>query len=202
MAPHDHSYLQMDEIPAEELQTILEKRSLLPSSFCAKMIEVMRELQRRRSSSRVFQDCFMLSSANMSSPDTCPCRTLHTPLALLIPVISTPLPLPPRLQGKDGFITPRDLFRWADRKPATYQELAEAGYMLLGERLRQAAECDVVKEVLHKLLPRVQVESVGMYKSILQQTQPVGVEGASAVWINRCLIIPCVNTRTEAGVAG
>eukprot|EP00965_Chrysotila_dentata_P210645 6186010-Pleurochrysis_carterae.AAC.7 len=24
-------------------------------------------------------------------------------------------------QGKHGFITPRDLFRWAERKPGTYQ---------------------------------------------------------------------------------
>ena len=72
-------------------------RCELPPSFCNKMVDVMTELQRRRSSSRVFH-------------------------------------------GKDGFITPRDLFRWADRKPDSYQSLAEAGYMLLGERLRQQPE--------------------------------------------------------------
>ena len=70
--------LHMDEIPSEELRTILEKRCSLPTTFCDRMIDVMIELQRRRSSSRVFQ-------------------------------------------GKDGYITPRDLFRWADRKPGTYQ---------------------------------------------------------------------------------
>ena len=69
------------------------------------MVDVMTELQRRRSSSRVFH-------------------------------------------GKDGFITPRDLFRWADRKPDSYQSLAEAGYMLLGERLRQQPEQTAIREVL------------------------------------------------------
>ena len=44
----------------------------LPASFCGKMVDVMVELQRRRTASRVFL-------------------------------------------GKHGFITPRDLFRWAER---------------------------------------------------------------------------------------
>ena len=40
-------------------------------------------------------------------------------------------------QGKHGFITPRDLLRWAGRNPRTSQELAEEGFMLLAERLRR-----------------------------------------------------------------
>ena len=46
-------------------------------------------------------------------------------------------------QGKHGFITPRDLFRWADRKPLTYEELAEAhralerAYLRPSYRLRE-----------------------------------------------------------------
>ena len=40
--------------------------------------------------------------------------------------------------GKDGFITPRDLFRWADRKPRSYQELAEAGIFRLPPAEREA----------------------------------------------------------------
>lgn len=46
---------KMDEIPADELRTILEKRCLLPASFCTRMVDVMLELQRRRRSSNVFQ---------------------------------------------------------------------------------------------------------------------------------------------------
>ena len=42
--------------------------------------------------------------------------------------------------GKHGFVTARDLLRWANRKPATYQALADDGFMLLGERLRRDDE--------------------------------------------------------------
>jgi midasin len=105
----------MDEIPTLELQIILEKRSSLPPSFCAKMIRVMIELQRRRAATNVFA-------------------------------------------GKHGFVTPRDLFRWADRKAASYQMLAEAGFMLLGERMRATTEQAVVREVLIKLLPNVALD--------------------------------------------
>lgn len=38
--------------------------------------------------------------------------------------------------GKHGFITPRDLFRWAERGAISYQDLAENGFLILGERLR------------------------------------------------------------------
>jgi midasin len=52
--------------------------------------------------------------------------------------------------GKKGFITPRDLFRWADRQPQSYQQLAEDGYMLLGEVTsnRSAASCVLIFLVL------------------------------------------------------
>lgn len=47
--------------------------------------------------------------------------------------------------GKHGFITPRDLFRWAERGAAGYQALAEEGFALLGERLRSAEERALVQ---------------------------------------------------------
>lgn len=50
--------------------------------------------------------------------------------------------------GKHGFITPRDLFKWAGRGAVGYQELAENGFLLLGERLRQPAERAEVQAVL------------------------------------------------------
>lgn len=56
--------------------------------------------------------------------------------------------------GKEGFITPRDLFRWAGREPQSYQELAEHGYFILGERLRKSAEKDVVKDVLFRVMAK------------------------------------------------
>ena len=58
--------------------------------------------------------------------------------------------------GKHGYITPRDLFKWAGRGAVGYQELAEAGYLLLAERLRTAPERTVVQEVLESVM-RVKV---------------------------------------------
>jgi midasin len=47
--------------------------------------------------------------------------------------------------GKHGFITLRDLFRWAERHPRTYEELANTGFMLLAERLRKPDEKDLIQ---------------------------------------------------------
>ena len=59
--------------------------------------------------------------------------------------------------------------------------------MLLGERLRQDAECAVVKEVLQKLLPRVELDTEAMYSQIHAQTQGSSIRaaGGPAVWIGR-----------------
>ncbi|KAL4676505.1 hypothetical protein H8959_010650 [Pygathrix nigripes] len=61
--------------------------------------------------------------------------------------------------GKQGFITLRDLFRWAERyrlaEPTEkeydwLQHLANDGYMLLAGRVRKQEEVDVIQEVLEK----------------------------------------------------
>jgi midasin len=54
--------------------------------------------------------------------------------------------------GKDSFITPRDLLRWAEGKASSKLELAEQGYMLLAERLRSEEEKLLVREVLEENL--------------------------------------------------
>ncbi|GAM17979.1 hypothetical protein SAMD00019534_011540 [Acytostelium subglobosum LB1] len=54
--------------------------------------------------------------------------------------------------GKHGYITFRDLFRWAERNPSSYDELGVAGYMLLAERLRKEEEKAVIKTVIEKHL--------------------------------------------------
>lgn len=58
--------------------------------------------------------------------------------------------------GRHGYITPRDLFRWANRGARGYQDLAVNGFELLGERLRTEEERATVFEVVEKLL-RVKV---------------------------------------------
>ncbi|KAG0206795.1 AAA ATPase midasin [Mortierella sp. GBA30] len=51
-----------------------------------------------------------------------------------------------------GFITLRDLFRWAGRGASSYDELAMDGYMILAERCRKEEERAVVKEVLEEVM--------------------------------------------------
>ena len=58
--------------------------------------------------------------------------------------------------GKHGFITPRDLFKWAGRGAVGYEQLAENGYLLLGERLRTMEDRALVRQVLERQM-RVQV---------------------------------------------
>jgi midasin len=53
-------------------------------------------------------------------------------------------------ESKHGFATLRDLFRWAGRDAVGYQQLAENGYMLLGERARREDDKRVVKEVIEQ----------------------------------------------------
>ncbi|CAM1297592.1 MDN1 (predicted) [Pycnogonum litorale] len=66
--------------------------------------------------------------------------------------------------GKQGYITLRDLFRWAERYRQASQQiqkfydwdqhLAEEGYMLLAGRVRRQEECDVILEVIEKHMKR------------------------------------------------
>ena len=101
--------LHIGDIPDDELKTILNTRCEIAPSYCVKLVEVMRELQRRRQGSRAFT-------------------------------------------GKDGYITARDLFRWANRQSNGYEELAADGFRVLGERLRSDAERQSIREVLEKCL--------------------------------------------------
>lgn len=70
--------------------------------------------------------------------------------------------------GKQGYITPRDLFRWAGRFRvfgSSYKDLALDGYYLLAERLRDNDEKRIVKEVLERHL-RVKLSEDDFYKQV------------------------------------
>ncbi|KAF8562123.1 hypothetical protein P879_04155 [Paragonimus westermani] len=79
-------------------------------------------------------------------------------------------------QGKDSFITLRDLFRWAERyrlatcatpatseKPCTFFDwdtyLAEQGYLLLAGRVRNSSEAKMVAEAIEAVFKRPVSES-------------------------------------------
>lgn len=118
--------IHVDEIPEDELSTIVEKRCEIPQNYAKKMVDVMKELQLFRQSSKVFS-------------------------------------------GKHGFITPRDLFRWAYRFKefgCSYEDLARDGYYLLAERLRDPDEKSVVRDVLERNL-RVKLVIDDLYKQVL-----------------------------------
>ncbi|KAK3220425.1 hypothetical protein Dsin_014395 [Dipteronia sinensis] len=132
--------IHVDEIPENELSTILEKRCEIPESYAKKMVEVMKELQLHRQSSKVFA-------------------------------------------GKHGFITPRDLFRWANRFKAfgkSYEDLARDGYYLLAERLRDEGEKCVVQEVLERHL------RVKLVKDDLHQLEQAERDSVLKLCNNNC----------------
>jgi midasin len=63
--------------------------------------------------------------------------------------------------GKDGFITPRDLLRWANRQVGSKLDLAREGYMLLAERLRTNDEKQCVQEELENIMKvKIEIDSV------------------------------------------
>jgi midasin len=80
--------------------------------------------------------------------------------------------------GKDGFITPRDLLRWAARRPRTYAELAQEGYMLLAER-KDAPERSAVRGALQASF-RVELDVEAMYDA------PFAAAGAGGGAGGRC----------------
>uniref|UniRef100_A0A8B9KSV2 Midasin n=1 Tax=Astyanax mexicanus TaxID=7994 RepID=A0A8B9KSV2_ASTMX len=112
--------LHFDELPSEELETILHQRCSLPPSYCTKLVKVMQNLQSLRRGSSVFA-------------------------------------------GKHGFITLRDLFRWAERYRLEeqtdtsrdwLQHLANDGYMLLAGRVRRPEEALTIQNILEKHFKR------------------------------------------------
>ncbi|KAL0877422.1 hypothetical protein Bca101_027127 [Brassica carinata] len=135
--------IHVDEIPEDELSEILFEKCEIAKSHATKIVEVMKDLQRNRQSSKAFA-------------------------------------------GKHGFITPRDLFRWADRFRAyggkSNEELAREGYYLLAERLRDDSEKLVVQEVLERHF-RVSLAKEDVYKEeLLKLEQPFSMENQTVTW--------------------
>lgn len=111
--------VHFEDVPQAELEVILCQRCRIAPSYGKKIVEVFRQLQKRRQSSRVFE-------------------------------------------SKQGFVTLRDLFRWAGRDAMGYQELAENGYMLLAERTRREEDKVAVKEVLETVM-NVRIDEDTLY---------------------------------------
>ncbi|EMR10018.1 hypothetical protein PNEG_01773 [Pneumocystis murina B123] len=111
--------LHYDNIPEDELKTIICNRCHIPPSYSTKMVEVYKKLSLQRESSRIFEQ-------------------------------------------KTSFMTLRDLFRWASRDYANYQEFVNNGYMLLGERVRKNDEKIIVKEIIETVM-KVKISENELY---------------------------------------
>jgi midasin len=115
--------LHFDDIPINELQEILHKRTKLPESRCKKIVDVYIELATLRQENRLFEH--------------------------------------------KSFATLRDLFRWALRENDTIEQLAQNGYMLLGERVRKPEERSSLKSIIERVMskkgPKVTIDDDTLY---------------------------------------
>lgn len=102
--------LHFDDIPVEELTEILHRRTMIPESWCKRIVSVYQELSIMRQENRIFE--------------------------------------------QKSFATLRDLFRWAQRKADTIQDLADNGYMLLAERVRKEEERIAVKKIIESVMSK------------------------------------------------
>jgi midasin len=123
------------DIPDDELQTIVEKRCQLPTTFTKRMIGAVVDLRRHRHASGAFS-------------------------------------------GRRGVVTFRDLFRWAQRRPGSQEELAAHGYMLLAERLRRDDERAVVREVIERRM-KVTLDLETLYYGVTQAAAQVPAAAAT-----------------------
>ncbi|CAK4340295.1 unnamed protein product [Aphanomyces euteiches] len=83
--------------------------------------------------------------------------------------------------GKAGFITTRDLLRWAQRQPTTKQKVAEEGYFLLAERLRKEEDKLVVQQVLEKHCGAT-IDLDALYNGKADTTKIIGQDAPNLVW--------------------
>ncbi|KAF2449059.1 midasin [Karstenula rhodostoma CBS 690.94] len=138
--------LHFDDIPVEELTEILHRRTMIPESWCKRIVSVYQELSILRQENRIFE--------------------------------------------QKSFATLRDLFRWAQRKADTIQDLASNGYMLLAERVRKEEERVAVKKIIETVMskkgPKVEIQVETMFSEAdspeIKLCKEVTGTDASVVW--------------------
>ncbi|CAO2651483.1 Nn.00g040530.m01.CDS01 [Neocucurbitaria sp. VM-36] len=139
--------LHFDDIPVEELTEILHRRTMIPETWCKRIVKVYRELSTLRQENRIFE--------------------------------------------QKSFATLRDLFRWAQRKADTVQELANNGYMLLAERVRKDEERIAVKKILETVMsekgPKVTIDeeqlfSADNWSNLEGSSKSIKHENSGVVW--------------------
>lgn len=137
--------LHFDDLPEEDLETILRERCRIAPSFCTRIVAVYRKLSLIRQRGRLFEQ-------------------------------------------KNSFATLRDLFRWASRDADDREQLAINGFMLLAERVRDADERLVVKQVIEDIM-KVTIDERQIYNVSKVPRTPICATGigASVVWTESML---------------
>ena len=70
--------------------------------------------------------------------------------------------------GKHGYVTLRDLFRWSNRRAAGNQALAEDGYMILADKIRAPEDKKLIIDILEKTF-RIKLDIDEMYNSVFEK---------------------------------
>ncbi|KAJ2662217.1 AAA ATPase midasin [Coemansia sp. RSA 1200] len=113
----------------------------------------------RKALSRAFRNRFVelhfddIPEAELQQIITDSCRVPPTHASLLVSAYRslTQARAQSRIfEASHGFVTLRDLFRWANRHAATRDELAAHGFMLLAERVRSADDRQVVRRAIER----------------------------------------------------
>ena len=137
--------LHFDDLPEEDLETILRERCQIAPSFCTRIVAVYRKLSLIRQRGRLFEQ-------------------------------------------KNSFATLRDLFRWASRDADDREQLAINGFMLLAERVRDADERLVVKQIIEEVM-KVTIDERQIYNASKVPKMPrcaTGI-GVKIVWTESML---------------
>jgi midasin len=111
--------IHFEDIPEDELEVILTKRTKIAPSFCKAIVSVYKRLALLRQSTRLFEQ-------------------------------------------RNSFVTLRDLFRWALRRADDRQQLANQGFMLLAERVRDSMERQAVKSTIEDVF-KVKIDESSLY---------------------------------------
>ena len=108
-------HLFFNNIPNNELTTIIQKRCEIPLSRAEIMINIFSDLQMIRSQDKIFQK-------------------------------------------NEGLITIRDLIKWGSRDIDTYDKLAIEGFILLGEKISNNEDKEMVRKVIEKNLKQKRIK--------------------------------------------
>ena len=99
--------------------------------------------------------------------------------------------------GKHSFLTVRELLRWAMRGPNSWQEIADEGFAILGERLRTQEERNIIEKTLEK----------NCKSQISFNFQKPDVDNMDIVWTSGMirsinLLMKCVQNKEPALLVG